>query len=72
VIYTVSAEKINVFFGNPVCIEVIKRFNKPKLGDLTDEEDFMLGIMLGYGMLHQCERYLKKRDLHEDIEEIIG
>lgn len=32
-----------------------------KLNDLTPEEDFVLGSMLGYDIRKQCERYMKKR-----------
>jgi len=51
-----------VFFGNRVCIEVLKRFGKRSLADFTAEEDFVLGIMLGYDRLKQCERYLRVVD----------
>jgi len=50
-----------VFFGNPICIEVIKQMNLESLSSLTDEEDFILGTMLGYDRVKQCERYLKKK-----------
>ena len=59
-IHNVTADKINVFFGAPVCIEVIKRFGNKPLVEFSCEEDFMLGIMLGYDKLKQCERYLKR------------
>ncbi|HSA06857.1 MAG TPA: DUF2023 family protein [Candidatus Gastranaerophilales bacterium] len=52
--------KINIYFGNQACIEVIKSFNKINLCELTAQEDFILGIMLGYDRLLQCGRYLKK------------
>jgi len=60
-IQVVSETKINVFFGNPICIEVIKQMNLESLSSLTDEEDFILGTMLGYDRVKQCERYLKKK-----------
>jgi len=60
-IQEVSETKINVFFGNPICIEVIKQMNLESLSSLTDEEDFILGTMLGYDRVKQCERYLKKK-----------
>lgn len=62
-IYSLGDNKINVFFGDDACIAVIKMFNKHNLCDLTDEEDFILGVMLGYDTAKQCERYLirKKR-----------
>jgi hypothetical protein len=57
-----GSHKINVFFGNRVCIEVLKRFGKRSLADFTAEEDFVLGIMLGYDRIRQCERYLRVVD----------
>lgn len=51
---------INVFFGQPDCVKIIKSFGDKKLSHLTPEQDFMLGTMLGYCRMQQCERYLKK------------
>ena len=53
-----SGKVINVYFGAPSCIEVVKTFN-PKLNKLTPEQDFILGIMLGYDRVKQCDRYMK-------------
>ena len=50
--------KINVFFGDERCVKVAATLN-PKLNKLTAEQDFILGIMLGYDRVMQCERYLK-------------
>lgn len=58
VIHEIGSNKINVFFGNKSCIDVVSTFN-PRLNKLTPEQDFMLGIMLGYDRLKQCDRYLK-------------
>lgn len=55
--------KINVFFGEKACVDIIKSFNKVFLTDFTPEEDFILGIMLGYDRLKQCERYLNKNSV---------
>jgi hypothetical protein len=60
----VTEEKINVFFGAPVCIQVIKSFGPKSLTEFTGEEDFMLGIMLGYDKLKQCERYLSRYQMY--------
>lgn len=59
-IETVNSNKINIFFGNPLCVEIIKSFDKKSLSDYTAEEDFILGIMLGYDRNQQCKRYLSK------------
>ena len=32
--------------------------SKKSLNDLSLEEDFMLGVMLGYDVQQQCKRYL--------------
>ena len=57
VIHDVDDKKINVFFGEKPCVEVVKTLN-PKLSEHTPQEDFMLGILLGYDKVRQCERYL--------------
>ena len=62
IVWEVSDNKVNIFFGNSECIEVIKSFNKKSLTQLTSEEDFILGIMLGYDRLLQCKRYLERKD----------
>ncbi len=56
----VTRNKINIFFGALACIEVLRQFGEKKLNELTPEEDFMLGIMLGYDRIQQCNRYLSK------------
>ncbi len=58
IIYPVKENNINIFFGDALCIEVIRTINKQYLYDYTPEEDFMLGMMLGYGVSQQCERFL--------------
>lgn len=58
-IQSVSSNKINVFFGDFECIEIIKSFEKKSLSDYTPEQDFMLGTMLGYECSQQCSRYIK-------------
>jgi hypothetical protein len=57
-------KKINIFFGNKNCINVLKSFGDKPLYKFTDEEDFILGIMLGYCRKKQCERFLKRKKAH--------
>jgi len=35
---------------------------KENLNNYTDEEDFILGIMLGYDRYKQCDRFIKRRN----------
>lgn len=62
VIQDVTSEKINIFFGAKDCVEVVETFVEKKLNELTAEQDFILGIMLGYDRLKQCGRYLKLKN----------
>ena len=52
-----NKELINVFFGDESCIKVISTFS-PKLNRLNAEQDFILGVLLGYDKVAQCDRYL--------------
>lgn len=61
-IYEVGPAKMNVFFGNPDCVSIVRSFSSSSLNELSDEEDFMLGVMLGYDRMAQCRRYLKRKD----------
>ncbi|MBD9223928.1 DUF2023 family protein [bacterium] len=58
-IHDIAQDKINVYFGAKECVDVVKSFKNTKLNELTPEQDFMLGIMLGYDRVRQCERYMK-------------
>ena len=59
----ITSDRVNLFFGDEVCIKIIESFGGKCLSKYTDEEDFMLGIMLGYDRLLQCERYVKRKQL---------
>ena len=59
VVQVVTDEKINIFFGAKDCVDVVRTFAEKRLNELTCEQDFILGIMLGYDGLKQCVRYLK-------------
>lgn len=52
--------KVNLFFGNPYCIEILKKFSNSQLNKITPYEDFILGIMLGYSRNEQYTRVLSK------------
>ena len=64
-IYRISENKSNIFFGSSVCVKVIKQFGKSRLSDYTPEEDFILGTMLGYCRELQCKRYLELTQKHQ-------
>ncbi len=62
---------INIFFGQKACVDIIKSFGIKKLSLLTPEQDFMLGTMLGYCQMQQCDRYIKKtKKLNAEISDV--
>jgi len=63
IICPLKNEKINVFFGMPACLQIIKQFSCKELDKLSSEEDFMLGIMLGYAKPQQYERFLSRKKI---------
>ena len=66
-------KRANIFFGDEVCVDVIKSIGKTSLSEYTPEEDFILGTMLGYCRRQQCERYLKlKNKSQADIAILAG
>jgi len=61
-IQKLANDKINVFFGKEECIVVARKICRGRLlNQLSAEEDFMLGILLGYSVGEQCRRYCKKQ-----------
>ncbi len=66
VIQPVTDTRINLFFGRTECIQAIRHMVTRPLNQLTPEEDFILGAMLGYDICAQCERYcIRKRKMNK-------
>ncbi|WP_165020581.1 MULTISPECIES: DUF2023 family protein [unclassified Dysgonomonas] len=63
IIQPLNNGNVNIFFGKEECMVVVDKIckNKP-LNRLTPEEDFILGILLGYSIKEQCNRYCKKHE----------
>lgn len=55
-----GVDRVNLFFGDPTCIEVMRKIGKTSLTQLSPEEDFILGTLLGYDVNQQCQRYLSE------------
>ncbi|WP_022851678.1 DUF2023 family protein [Limisalsivibrio acetivorans] len=65
-IQDIDTKRFNIFFGEPNCVEVVRRFDAT-LDKLTNEQDFILGIMLGYDRILQCRRYLQRTESSEQM-----
>ncbi len=70
-IVDVSENKFNVFFGEPDCIEVISGFCEKPLYELSPEEDFIVGVLLGYCPVKQCQRYKLRQGLAKAAQTIL-
>ncbi|UVR72946.1 DUF2023 family protein [Bacteroides xylanisolvens] len=65
-IQEVGTNKINLFFGKAECMEAMRHIIIHPLNQLTAEEDFILGAMLGYDLCQQCKRYCSKKRRYKD------
>ncbi|WP_443982393.1 DUF2023 family protein [Xylanibacter rarus] len=61
ILQPVGNDRINLFFGRKQCLEAIRLMVTRPLSQLTPEEDFILGAMLGYDICAQCERYCERK-----------
>lgn len=61
VVQPVGNDRLNLFFGRRECLEAIKLIVTKPLSQLTPEEDFILGAMLGYDIRVECERYCERK-----------
>ncbi|MCD8318608.1 MAG: DUF2023 family protein [Paraprevotella sp.] len=59
--------RTNIFFGRDECIEVVRRMITRPLQQLSPEEDFILGAMLGYDICMQCERFCKRTECQQKV-----
>lgn len=66
----VTTNKTNVFFGREECVDIVKTFANSSLSNISDELDFMLGVMLGYDRMQQCQRYIKRRKDKNEITQV--
>ena len=59
----VTESKVNLYFGNQLCLDAVQTFIHKPLNELSPEEDFMLGTMLGYDITGQCKRYCTRKGI---------
>ena len=61
VVQPAGKQNINIYFGRRECLDAIRLFVTRPLCELSPEEDFILGAMLGYDICAQCERYCERK-----------
>ncbi len=52
---------LNLYFGKEECLNAIRLIVTRPLNELTPEEDFILGAVLGYDICVQCQRFCKRK-----------
>ncbi len=52
---------VNLFFGEQACLDAVSNFVHKRLNELSPEEDFMLGAMLGYDITKQSRRFCERK-----------
>ncbi len=57
----INAHRLNLFFGKKECIDIVCLLCNRPLNQLTPEEDFIIGAMLGYDVCQQCKRYSHRK-----------
>lgn len=62
IIQPVGNDCVNLYFGKEQCLNAIRMMVDRPLNELTPEEDFILGAMLGYDICAQCERYCERKE----------
>ena len=70
----VGKRAVNLFFGKPECIDAIRLLIDKPLNQLTPEEDFILGAILGYDIGLQCKRFCSRKMKMvcvDDLEEAV-
>lgn len=57
----VGNDCVNLFFGRRECLDAIRLMVTRPLSQLSPEEDFILGALLGYDICGQCQRYCSRK-----------
>lgn len=56
-----AGKNVNLYFGREECIEAVRQFIVRPLSQLSPEEDFILGALLGYDICLQCRRFCSRK-----------
>ena len=61
ILFTMNKRYEQFATGRRECLEAIRLIVTRPLNELTPEEDFILGAMLGYDICAQCERFCERK-----------
>lgn len=60
VLQPAGKNNLNFYIGRKECLNAIRLIVTRPLNELSPEEDFILGAMLGYDLCAQCNRYCER------------
>lgn len=61
VLQPAGKNNLNFYFGRKECLDAIRLIVTRPLNQLSPEEDFILGTMLGYDLCAQCQRFCERK-----------
>ncbi len=61
ILQPIGNDRLNLYFGRRECLDAIRLIVTKPLSELSPEEDFILGAMLGYDICAQCERFCERK-----------
>ena len=61
ILQPIGNDRLNLFFFRKECLEAVKLMITRPLNQLSAEEDFILGALLGYDIRMQCELYCSRK-----------
>ena len=70
VVQPAGKNNLNFYFGRRECLNAIRLIVNRPLNELSPEEDFILGAMLGYDLCAQCERYCERKGKCKNCKKI--
>lgn len=59
-VHTVTDSKVNLLFGKPGAVAMMRKIVTKPLHQLSPKEDFIVGVLLGYDKEEQCHRFLAR------------
>lgn len=67
-----NENNVNLYFGKSECIAAVRQFIVRPLHQLSPEEDFILGALLGYDICLQCERFCTRKKRADAMAQCAG
>lgn len=71
IIQAVGNDRLNLYFGRKECLDAVRLIVTKPLCELSPEEDFILGTLLGYDLCEECKRFCDMKCRRSDSRQKI-